>query len=252
MARKPRKRTLPIAHYKGSAPAFSPTEEQWKSIGGACCELSEEDRGFISEAVTRYLRDRLFEPSTVRPDPETGGTTRKGGALPVKEVVKRLEAIHKAAKGLLQELAPAGADTVEIGSIALAEITARVQSGLRIRLRHEISLTDADILFVVASIMFAAATAKHDLNQDQSPGIQTHDAWRQLALDLMDWAERRGLQVTIAEHNATSRKWSPFVEFFSRLQDALPSDAREFRHSNGSLTSALKNARQVRKARRNK
>lgn len=119
MARKPRLPTLPRATYAGSAPAFAPTEDQWKQVGGSYCELNEDDRAAISEVVIRYFRDKPFEEHVCF----------------TIEVKKHLEAIrktaddfNKAANGFYRALAPDAFGRAQVGNIALDELSARLRN----------------------------------------------------------------------------------------------------------------------------
>ncbi|WP_036264514.1 hypothetical protein [Methylocapsa aurea] len=237
MTRKPRLRTLPSASYSGSAPTFAPTRDEWRQIGGTFCDLSDEDERRITDMVVRYLRDAPFESHVHS----------------VNKVVDRLELICKAAGRLYEVLAhDYKGGSSEVGSIALEHLEVRLRVGLpHCFSGEETSLGADDASTLAASIMVAAKLAKQDVMQDPTPGIQVHDAWRKLVLDLMDWAEQRRLSVTTAKKAETSKNWpSPFVQFFSRLQDALPPDAREF-CGNGPLTDALADVRGRRKAKKN-
>jgi hypothetical protein len=232
MARKPRLPTLPRASYSGSAPTFAPTDEQWRQIGGVYCDLSEDDRTAISEAVIRYFRDIPFEKHVCRNN----------------EVQRHWEAIHKAAcdfnkaaHGFYRALAPDAFGCAQVGDIALDELSIRLRS-LGIGLEQ--------VETIAASVMAATGTALREIDQDPTPGVVTHDAWYRLAQDVMAWAEHRStrrLRVTISEKNKDSKNESPFVEFFSRLQDTFPSELRDFDHSGSSLANGLRTARDKRK-----
>ncbi|MGD9542475.1 hypothetical protein [Methylocystis sp.] len=124
------------------------------------------------------------------------------------------------------------------GSIAREMVAARVQNVWQ-KYGGRRPNGERHLMGLVMDIMLAASGEKRELDDDSTPEIKIHDAWQQLASDVMNWAKGCGLSFTIANRTENSRNWpSPFVKFFTRLQDTMPEDYREF-VGDGPLTAAL-------------
>jgi hypothetical protein len=230
MVRKSRKTPLKSASLDSEPSPFLLSQEQWAAIGGGYCELAPEDCDRIAECVTTYM---LFQPGE-----RTVGY--------VENVLPHLDRIGSTASGLLKALDLF--DRKGVLDQSRHEAVSRFSDCLSadIAARYGIQFSMVDIVTLAALMQVAAKRTRKTMQDDKSPGLVAHGAWRGLAWQLMDWAESKQLPVTTAKPSgakASDDSLSPFVKFFKRLQAALPPDYREYSGSNDALIHGLNEVR---------
>jgi hypothetical protein len=221
-------RTLPLASVSGSAPEFSPTNEQWKQIERAYHQtLTDNVRQDIVAATINFLRFEPFERA----------------AEPVLLARARLLTVQKAAKCVHDALVPAPAVTPTVYADHIVKRHFADETFWSRKFRGRNSDKFVRLRRVIVSLLDACTFALADLDDPNLSGHHEGDCWGGWVRDLMRIAKQHKLP--IGARTDTTHGPSPFVELVRELQQYVLPEARRHTHSDVALAKAIQRARRA-------
>jgi hypothetical protein len=163
-----------------------------KAIGN---KLSSEMRSEIQKIVQQYFKVQPLEKSAPFLD----------------DVLKRLEVLQKAIVNLQDALGEGGVDLIDI-------VRAQLAQGFTTGPRDHIEELDE----VLRLLSMSAQQAKSDFIEQSIEGFEEGHAWQEMAVSLKELMRLRGMPHGASQDGVKHTTVSPFVEFFTMLQDAFP------------------------------